>query len=249
MERSRLTYEVTNQQLMAVITKLSSQLARAKLPPPPQQQQLGSKPSSIVTPAAASPAVSGAAPSSSSSSSSFRRQKGIRMKKRDSVRRSAGQVGDSQSCTSSDSGHYSDNNTDTSLQAADGHNNSSSNNSHLQKLLRKGLHLVSSVNQELSRATPTAGEEKTRRPDNGGKDHLSSTISRSGGNTNKVIIKIQSGHCAPDTGPDCAPSPPRPPVSPLVGGGKSVNVGEIRTDAVSGCVRVPVPYRCTYYDV
>ena len=38
MERSRLTYEVTNQQLMAVITKLSSQLARAKLPPPPQQK-------------------------------------------------------------------------------------------------------------------------------------------------------------------------------------------------------------------
>ena len=249
MERSRLTYEVTNQQLMAVITKLSSQLARAKLPPPPQQQQLGSKPSPVVTPAAASPAVSGAASSSSSSSSSsFRRQKGIRMKKRDSVRRSPGLVGDSQSCTSSDSGNYSDNNTDTSLQAADGHNNNSRNsNSHLQKLLRKGLHLVSSVNQELSRATPTAGEEKTRRPDNGCKDHLSSTISRSGGNTNKVIIKIQSGHCAPDTAP--SPSPPRPPVSPLVGGGKSVNVGEIRTDAVSGCVRVPVPYRCTYYDV
>ena len=243
MERSRLTYEVTNQQLMAVITKLSSQLARAKLPPPPQQQQLGSKTSPVVTPAAASPAVSGAA-----SSSSFRRQKGIRMKKRDSVRRSPGLVGDSQSCTSSDSGNYSDNNTDTSLQAADGHNNNnSSNNSHLQKLLRKGLHLVSSVNQELSRATPTAGEEKTRRPDNGCKDHLSSTISRSGGNTNKVIIKIQSGHCAPDTAP--SPSPPRPTVSPLVGGGKSVNVGEIRTDAVSGCVRVPVPYRCTYYDV
>ena len=243
MERSRLTYEVTNQQLMAVITKLSSQLARAKLPPP-QQQQLGSKTSPVVTPAAASPAVSGAA----SSSSSFRRQKGIRMKKRDSVRRSPGQVGDSQSCTSSDSGNYSDNNTDTSLQAADGHNNNNnSNNSHLQKLLRKGLHLVSSVNQELSRATPTAGEEKTRRPDNGCKNHLSSTISRSGGNTNKVIIKIQSGHCAPDTGP--SPSPPRPTVSPLVGGGKSVNVGEIRTDAVSGCVRVPVPYRCTYYDV
>ena len=249
MERSRLTYEVTNQQLMAVITKLSSQLARAKLPPPPpqQQQQLGSKPSTVVTPAAASPAVSGAAPSSSSSSSSFRRQKGIRMKKRDSVRRSPGLVGDSQSCTSSDSGNYSDNNTDTSLQAADGHNNNSSNSSHLQKLLRKGLHLVSSVNQELSRATPTAGEEKTRRPDNGCKDHLSSTISRSGGNTNKVIIKIQSGHCAPDTAP--GPSPPRHPVSPMVGGGKSVNVGEIRTDAVSGCVRVPVPYRCTYYDV
>ena len=243
MERSRLTYEVTNQQLMAVITKLSSQLARAKLPPPPPQQQLGSKPSTIVTPAAPSPAVSEA---TSSSSSSFRRQKGIRMKKRDSVRRSPGLVGDSQSCTSSDSGNYSDN-TDTSLQAADGHNNNnnSNNSSHLQKLLRKGLHLVSSVNQELSRATPTAGEEKTRRPDNGCKDHLSSTISRSGGNTNKVIIKIQSGHCAPDTGP----SPPRPTVSPLVGGGKSVNVGEIRTDAVSGCVRVPVPYRCTYYDV
>lgn len=127
MERSRLTYEVTNQQLMAVITKLSSQLARAKLPPPPppQQQQLGSKPSTIVTPAAASPAVSEAP---SSSSSSFRRQKGIRMKKRDSVRRSPGLVGDSQSCTSSDSGNYSDNNTDTSLQAADGHNNNNSSN-------------------------------------------------------------------------------------------------------------------------
>ena len=245
MERSRLTYETTNQQLMGLINKLSSQLSRARI-----SQTHPSKQIKEVKPASSS--------SNSTTGSSFRRQKAIRIKKRDSVKRNdsiASQIkaGDSQSYMSSDSGNFSDNDN------KDNKDNTGENNTHLQKLLRKGLHLVNNVNQELNKEKLKNRDEikgQEQRKDNC-KDTLSSKISNAG-NSNKVIIKIENCHQTCDQSSISSSSGSRINCSepktisgqqraPMVHGGKSV--GEILTDCVSGTVRVPVPYICTVYDV
>merc|ERR1712227_1148670 len=137
MERSRLTYETTNQQLMGLINKLSSQLSRARI-----SQTHPSKQIKDVKPVPSS---------SSTTGSSFRRQKAIRIKKRDSVKRNDSitsqiKTGDSESYMSSDSGNFSDNDNKDNKD-----NSKITENTHLQKLLRKGLHLVSNVNHELNK--------------------------------------------------------------------------------------------------
>ena len=219
MERSRVTYESTNQQLMGLITKISSQLARVQIDKTqPKKQQ---------TPAPSQPSVSRP---STATSSSFRRQKAIRIKKRDSVKRnsliltprvtpsetptlrgvtpSVGAKIDVGSCQSSDSGHFSDN--DNNIHDNQNNNNTSldkdkvlhkenasldkilcKENTSLDKLLRKGLHLVNNVNHQLE--TKDAGELSSRMIKDG---ELSSRIC---GNSNKVIIKI--GNNVGDTAP------------------------------------------------
>ena len=137
MERSRLTYEMTNQQLMGLINKLSSQLSRARIAQPTKQIK-------DVEPVS----------SSNTSGSSFRRQKAIRIKKRDSIQRNNSvasnlKAGDSQSYMSSDSGNFSDN--DNKDNKDNSKNTGITENTHLQKLLRKGLQLVNNVNHELNK--------------------------------------------------------------------------------------------------
>ena len=80
--------------------------------------------------------------------------------------------GDAASYTSSDSGNYSD--------------NDETNNLH--RLLRKGLHLVNNVNQELESA-----KARDIIPENGEplKACLSSSISQAE-NSKKVVIKIEA---------------------------------------------------------
>ena len=105
-------------------------------------------------------------------SSSFRRQKAIRIKKRDSVKRRVSVKGDSSSYTSSDSGNYSD---------IDETNN-------LHRLLRRGLHLVNNVNQELE---TVKDRDKPLEKKQTSKSSLSSSISRVD-NSKKVVIKIEN---------------------------------------------------------
>ena len=239
MEQSRLSYEMTNQQLITVINKLSSQLTRAKNNVP------SDKIKHEVTPP--SPVVS--KPSTTSSSSSFRRQKAIRIKKRDSVKRNnsliqGNKAGDNQSYMSSDSGNFSDDNTN--------------NIGNLHKLLRKGLRLNTNVNTELNKVKQETKDVV--------KDHeekkftenckMSSKIQQSPGNRGKVIIKIdngQNGDCDQfqDTSHvGCNKNPATTSDTQqrnkIVDGGKSG--GEILTDN-TGTVHVPVPYICTYYNV
>ena len=81
MERSRLNYEVTNQQLMAVISKLSTQLSRAKISnnSPQQRKQTCDTPTHLRKQVNNTIKESATAKASlSSTSSSFRRQKAIR---------------------------------------------------------------------------------------------------------------------------------------------------------------------------
>lgn len=159
MEKSRITYETTNQQLLSLINKLSSQLSR-------------NVKSSHLTTGGVGPTQQKTVSSSSGVSSSFRRQKAIRIKKRDSVRSRVSVRGDAASYTSSDSGNYSD--------------NDETNNLH--RLLRKGLHLVNNVNQELESA-----KARDIIPENGEplKACLSSSISQAE-NSKKVVIKIEA---------------------------------------------------------
>ena len=83
MERSRLNSEVTNQQLMAVISKLSTQLSMARISKnnPTQRKQICDAPTSprkqVINTIKESSTVR-SSPSSASTSSSFRRQKAIR---------------------------------------------------------------------------------------------------------------------------------------------------------------------------
>ena len=167
MEKSRITYETTNQQLLSLINKLSSQLSRnVKISQHKTNSTTGTEQTREQT----------AANTNSGLSSSFRRQKGIRIKKRDSVRRRVSVKGDAASYTSSDSGNYSD---------GDDSNN-------LNRLLRKGLHLVNNVNQELESAqTRDKHLENTETL----RSSLSSSISRVK-NSKKVLIKIENraGH-------------------------------------------------------
>ena len=155
MEKSRITYETTNQQLLSLINKLSSQLSR-----------------NVKSSGGVGPTQQKTVSSSSGVSSSFRRQKAIRIKKRDSVRSRVSVRGDAASYTSSDSGNYSD--------------NDETNNLH--RLLRKGLHLVNNVNQELESA-----KARDKIPENGEplKACLSSSISQAE-NSKKVVIKIEA---------------------------------------------------------
>ena len=155
MEKSRITYETTNQQLLSLINKLSSQLSR-----------------NVKSSGGVGPTQQKTVSSSSGVSSSFRRQKAIRIKKRDSVRSRVSVRGDAASYTSSDSGNYSD--------------NDETNNLH--RLLRKGLHLVNNVNQELESA-----KARDIIPENGEplKACLSSSISQAE-NSKKVVIKIEA---------------------------------------------------------
>ena len=155
MEKSRITYETTNQQLLSLINKLSSQLSR-----------------NVKSSGGVGPTQQKTVSSSSGVSSSFRRQKAIRIKKRDSVRSRVSVRGDAASYTSSDSGNYSD--------------NDETNNLH--RLLRKGLHLVNNVNQELESA-----KARDKIPENGEplKACLSSSISQAE-NSKKVVIKIEN---------------------------------------------------------
>ena len=141
MERSRLTYETTNQQLLTLIAKLSSQLSRAKITHEPKQHQAHQH--QVLT----SPKPSKEAPSTPGSS--FRRQKAIRIKKRDSVKRKVSMSSQNkiecQSYMSSDSGNFSDNdNANVSSETRVGNKGN-----HLQQLVSKGLDLVSDVNSEL----------------------------------------------------------------------------------------------------
>ena len=83
MERSRLNSEVTNQQLMAVISKLSSQLSRAKISnnQPQQRKQICGTPTGFrkqVNNTILESSTARSPLSSASTSSSFRRQKAIR---------------------------------------------------------------------------------------------------------------------------------------------------------------------------
>ena len=155
MEKSRITYETTNQQLLSLINKLSSQLSR-----------------NVKSSGGVGPTQQKTVSTSSGVSSSFRRQKAIRIKKRDSVRSRVSVRGDAASYTSSDSGNYSD--------------NDETNNLH--RLLRKGLHLVNNVNQELESA-----KARDKIPENGEplKACLSSSISQAE-NSKKVVIKIEA---------------------------------------------------------
>ena len=105
-------------------------------------------------------------------SSSFRRQKAIRIKKRDSVKRRVSLAGETSSYTSSDSGNYSD----------------IEENNNLHRLLRRGLHLVNSVNQELE---SVKDRDKHLEKNQTLKSNLSSSISRQD-NSKKVVIKIEN---------------------------------------------------------
>ena len=164
MERSRVTYETTNQQLLSLVNKLSSQLSRnvktsqQKTNSSTEDQQTKQKTASNTA--------------SLGLSSSFRRQKAIRIKKRDSVRRRVSLKGDTTSYTSSDSGNYSD---------IDETNN-------LHRLLRRGLHLVNNVNQELE---SVKDRDKPLEKNQTLKSNLSSSISRLD-NSKKVVIKIEN---------------------------------------------------------
>ena len=164
MERSRVTYETTNQQLLSLVNKLSSQLSRNvktsqhKTNSSTESQQTKQKPVSNTT--------------GLGLSSSFRRQKAIRIKKRDSVKRRVSLKGDTTSYTSSDSGNYSD---------IDETNN-------LHRLLRRGLHLVNNVNQELE---SVKDRDKHLEKNQTLKSNLSSSISRVD-NSKKVVIKIEN---------------------------------------------------------
>ena len=160
MERSRVTYETTNQQLLSLVNKLSSQLSRNvkttqhKTNTSTEAQQIKQN------------------TTNSGLSSSFRRQKAIRIKKRDSVKRRVSLKGDTTSYTSSDSGNYSD---------IDETNN-------LHRLLRRGLHLVNNVNQELE---SVKDRDKHLEKNQTLKSNLSSSISRVD-NSKKVVIKIEN---------------------------------------------------------
>ena len=164
MERSRVTYETTNQQLLSLVNKLSSQLSRNvktsqhKTNSSTESQQTKQKPVSNTT--------------GSGLSSSFRRQKAIRIKKRDSVKRRVSLAGETSSYTSSDSGNYSD----------------IEENNNLHRLLRRGLHLVNSVNQELE---SVKDRNKHLEKNQTLKSNLSSSISRVD-NSKKVVIKIEN---------------------------------------------------------
>ena len=137
---------------------------------------------------------------------------------------------DSASCQSSDSGHFSDNDNTT---------DQLNTNTSLDKLLRKGLHLVSNVNQKLD------NEKETKDKDN---EELSSRIC---GNSNKVIIKIGNNVSDTDNGHVIPSSQDSNVVSTRTRDpGSIVNVDsrlrlladrEIATDS-SGTISVPVPY-------
>merc|ERR1712242_168648 len=263
MERSRLNSEVTNQQLMAVISKLSTQLSMARISKnnPTQRKQICDAPTSprkqVINTIKESSTVR-SSPSSASTSSSFRRQKAIRIKKRDSVRRnpsvlSQGKV-DSQSYTSSDSGNYSDNNVDTvqpirgqrSDRAANqtpagfANDKDNENKEQLGKLLRKGLTLVGNVKQELNKVTSLSSHPRSATDTI--ESRMSSKISQSAG---KVIIKIQT-----DGKNDCQSEAEKPATGYQNRNieSKIDSIVAIKTDN-SGTVRVPVPYACTYYNV
>ena len=66
-------------------------------------------------------------------------------------------AGDSQSYMSSDSGNFSDN--DNKDNKDNSKNTEITENTHLQKLLRKGLHLVNNVNHELNKEKLKTREE------------------------------------------------------------------------------------------
>ena len=198
MEKSRITYETTNQQLLSLINKLSSQLSR-----------------NVNSSGGVGPAQQKTVSSSSGVSSSFRRQKAIRIKKRDSVRSRVSVRGDAASYTSSDSGNYSD--------------NDETNNLH--RLLRKGLHLVNNVNQELESA-----KARDKIPENGEplKACLSSSISQAE-NSKKVVIKIEARGGGDD---DRNVKRELTDVSPVV---PSLAPPDIYTNS-RGSVLVPVPF-------
>ena len=201
MEKSRITYETTNQQLLSLINKLSSQLSRnVKIS---QQTTTGLDQTQQKTATISNSPSSGV-------SSSFRRQKAIRIKKRDSVRRRVSARGDAASYTSSDSGNYSD--------------NDETNNLH--RLLRKGLHLVKNVNQELesAKARDIHPENEERL-----KADLSSSISHVK-NSKKVVIKIQARG-----GEERIVESDAPPV------GRRLGQTDIYTNSL-GSVLVPVPF-------
>ena len=302
MERSRLNYEVTNQQLMAVISKLSTQLSRAKISnnSPQQRKQTCDTPTSLrkqVNNTIKESSTARASLSSASTSSSFRRQKAIRwessfkekqniylalscyrIKKRDSVRRnpsvlSQGKV-DSQSYTSSDSGNYSDNNTDpdrpmrgqksdqSANQRPEGpvNDKDNENKEQLGKLLRKGLTLVGNVKQELDKVTSRSDDTKTvgriRSQDTRLSSHSLSareTIgmthrmsSKISTSAGKVVIKIQTDETI--DGPSKTEKPTSITRPSCNNENRSDSIVEIKTDK-SGTVLVPVPYTKSYYNV
>ena len=162
MERSRVTYETTNQQLLSLVNKLSSQLSRSVKTSQSQHKTNSSTEAQQTKQKTLAATVS----------SSFRRQKAIRIKKRDSVKRRVSVAGETSSYTSSDSGNYSD----------------IEETNNLHRLLRRGLHLVNNVNQELE---SVKDRDKHLEKNQTLKSTLSSSISRLD-NSKKVVIKIEN---------------------------------------------------------
>ena len=165
MERSRVTYETTNQQLLSLVNKLSSQLSRTV-------KTSQSSPSQHKTNSSTEVQQTKQKTLAATVSSSFRRQKAIRIKKRDSVKRRVSVAGETSSYTSSDSGNYSD----------------IEETNNLHRLLRRGLHLVNNVNQELE---SVKDRDKHLEKNQTLKSSLSSSISRLD-NSKKVVIKIEN---------------------------------------------------------
>lgn len=180
---------------------------------------------------------------------------------------------DSQSYTSSDSGNYSDNNTDPdrpmrgqrSDQAANqrpvGHVNDKDNENkeQLGKLLRKGLTLVGNVKQELDKVTSRSDDEKTvgriRNQDTRLSSHSLSAMetiemtqrmsSKISKCAGKVIIKIQNDETIDGS---LIAEKPAFDHQNCNKENKSESIVEIKTDE-SGTVLVPVPYTYSYYNV